>query len=48
MVGHGLGRPLAAPVQGAIMVVQPGVAPGRFRMPQEKQGLHGLIRGKSL
>jgi hypothetical protein len=48
MVRHGLGRPLAATVQGAIVVVQPGVAPGRFRMPQEKQGLHGLIRRKSL
>jgi hypothetical protein len=48
VVGHGPGCPLAAAVQGAIVIVQPGVAPGRFRMPQEKQGLHGLIRRKSL
>ena len=47
VVGHGLGGPLAAPVQRPLVVVQPGLAPGRFRMAQEENGLHWRDPGKS-
>jgi hypothetical protein len=47
MLGHGLGRLLAASVKRPLMVVQPGVAPGRFCVSQKENGLHRRIRGKS-
>src|SRR6266446_5364608 len=40
MVGHGRGGTLAAAAQRTLMIIQPGIAPGRFRMPQEENGLH--------
>ena len=43
MVGNGLGRLLAAAIERPFMVVQPGIAPGRFRMSQEENCLHGPI-----
>src|SRR5260370_7654750 len=39
MRGHGLGRLLAASVERPLMVIQPGVAPGRFCVSQEESGL---------
>jgi hypothetical protein len=48
MVGHGLGGLLATAVQGAFMVVQPGVAPGRFCVSQEENRLHSADSVKSL
>jgi hypothetical protein len=41
MGGHGLGGLLAASVERSFMVVKPGVAPGRFCVSQEENGLHG-------
>jgi hypothetical protein len=40
MLRHRLRRPLAALVQRPLMVVQPGLAPSRFRMAQEENYLH--------
>src|SRR5258708_24678058 len=39
MRGHGLGRLLAASVERPLMVIQPGVATGRFCVSQEENGL---------
>jgi hypothetical protein len=47
MVGNRPGRLLAAAIERALVIARPGIAPGRFRMSQEENCLHGLCPGKS-
>src|SRR5216683_4218215 len=47
MVGHGPGGLLAATAERPLMVIKPGVTPGRFCVSQEENGLHQANPGKS-
>jgi hypothetical protein len=47
VVSYRFGRPFTAPAQGAVVIGQSGVAPGRFCMSQEKNGLHRSCLKKS-
>src|SRR5260370_32974213 len=47
MVGHGPGGLVAATAERPLMVIKPGVTPGRFCVSQEENGLHQANPGKS-
>jgi hypothetical protein len=44
---HDLGGGLATAIQGAFVVSQAGISPGRFGVPPQKDGFHRRIPEKA-